>query len=876
MKIKVNLLTVIFLIASAGSAFAQKNTLSGKIYDADSREPIYFASVNIKGTPIYDMSDENGYYMLEGIVPGDYTVYVSILGYQHIEREVSITKSAEDIDFYLNISSLALDEVVVTARVSQSKEGSTTYKIGNEAIQQIQPISVVDILQLIPGNKIGTASLNSRVQVNLRNAGGYESVNAFGTSVIIDGNQLSNDGNMQEGLNNVANKGVDLREISASNIESVEVISGVPSARYGNITSGTILINRKAGFSPLYASFNSTPTAYQGGLNKGYKLPGGGFLNTDIDYTYSNNKATSRRNYYQRINLGLRWTKEFSEARRWTNNMSFGYGNYFDGQRDDPDEVVLVAERESKNQSIRFSNNGSLKAFGKTNYSLSINYTDQYSLSIASEDGPVPIIESLEEGTFVTSFTPIQFYQTTEFFGAPLNINGRFDTDQSFSFLKLNHNTNIGFEYSFNKNYGRGRVIDDENNTASSGAGVRAMNFYNVPATEIYSAYLQDNINIKRGKSLYFMNLGLRYDYMLRKYHLLSPRLSFSAKYFEKLRIRLAYGVSYKSPSMLQLYPGPKYFDIINLNHYSEDNDRSLAVVTTHIYQPTNDHLKPAKGITLEGGFDYEQDDLTIRVTGYYKEINRGLSTGEMLQSFRKTIWEVTGEDPNGIPVVAPTDSSLYVSTKMNYYANTLDTKTVGVELTTQFPRIEATHTTINLSGSYLKTNTLKTDKNIASSTSLTGAQKSRYGVYDNPSYNTHTCRSNLTIIQHIPQIKLLFTLVAEANWVYKHGVADIPGQYPIAYYENDGTYVEIPEEERSGDQYADLIYSPDYYQSVPVPSYFNFHLQVRKETEQGHSFSFYANNFLWYNPSYVDEITKTRTFLNSRITFGFGMNFKI
>ncbi len=870
------LFLLLFTSIISFAANAQKYQYSGKVFDAN-KEPLYYAVVMLKGTSVYDLTDDNGQYILTHIVPGKYTLYVTILGYQQIEQEIEVTKDVVNKDFYLQESSLALEEVVVTAKVTQSKEGSTTYKIGNDAIQQIQPISVSDILQLIPGNQVGSSDLNRMAQADLRNAGDYTDVNAFGTAVIMDGNQMSNDANMQtDGAVETVNKGIDLREISASNIESVEVISGVPSAKYGDITSGAIIINRKAGYTPYHFSFNSTPTSYQLGVNKGFKLKNGGFLNVDGDYTYSNSKSTSRKRYYQRINAGLRWTKEISKSLEWNNNMSVRYGLSFDGQRKDPDEQVVIAEFENESHNITFSTNGNLKILGRTSYSINGNYSSQYAYKNMSQAGPIPIIEALEEGTYITNFSPITFFQRTEFYGAPVNINGNLDASQTFKTFGFRHNTSTGISYKYDKNFGKGRVMDDENNAATALAGARDMNFYDVPASEVFSAYFQDDISLDKEKANYLFKLGLRYDYMLKKYNLLSPRLSFSAIYFGKLRFRLAYGISYKTPSMLQLYPGPKYFDVINLNHYSEEDIRSLAVVTTYIYQPTHENLKPAKGTTLEGGFDIEHKGFNLRVTGFYKELKDGIASNDQLLTFDKQIWESIDETPGVAPTLVATDSIVRVSSNFTTFGNTITTQTTGIELSADFPKIKATNTKINLSGSYLKTFSKNDDLKLRSSASLTGASENRYGVYEQPTYNNHICRSNLTIAQHIPQIKLMITLITEVNWLAKREVEDYPSPYPVGYYSIDGTYNEIPESERANEEYADLYYSRTFLKETPTPTYFNFHIQIRKETKQGHNFSFYANNFLWYNPTYTDDINNSIKELNSRVTFGIGFNFKL
>ncbi|WP_289466143.1 TonB-dependent receptor plug domain-containing protein, partial [Klebsiella pneumoniae] len=48
-----------------------------------------------------------------------------------------------------------------------------------------------------------------------------------------------------------ATGGADVRSISTENIESVEIIRGIPSVEYGDLTSGAVIINSKAGREPL-------------------------------------------------------------------------------------------------------------------------------------------------------------------------------------------------------------------------------------------------------------------------------------------------------------------------------------------------------------------------------------------------------------------------------------------------------------------------------------------------------------------------------------------------------------------------------------------------------------------------------------------------
>lgn len=313
------------------------------------------------------------------------------------------------------------------------------------------------------------------------------------------------------------------------------------------------------------------------------------------------------------------------------------------------------------------------------------------------------------------------------------------------------------------------------------------------------------------------------------------------------------------------------------MNHYSEDDARSLAVVTTFIHQPTNEHLKPAKGETFELGFDYENKGFNFRITGFRKNLHNGLYSGQEIKAFEKVIWEAIDKGPGVRPTLRATNNSIYLATTLSFYSNSLETKTDGLEFSCQFPKIKATNTSFNLSGSYLKTFSERTSENIKSSVSLTGSTgENRYGVYEYPAYDNYLFRSNLMTIQHIPEIRMLVTLAWEMNWLSKYELSKVPSPYPIAYYTREGEYTRIPEAQRSSSEFEDLYYSPNFQKREPTPVYFNFHLQLRKETKQGHSFSFYANNFLWYNPVHINNIDKQKVHKNGRISFGIGMNFKL
>lgn len=873
------LLELIFIILPL-SMFAQRYTVSGKISSSANGEPIYYASVFVPGTQFFAYSNDKGEYKLQ-LTSGEYKIKVSILGYETQEKTLRIDGDLAKIDFSLKEMSLSLNEIVVTATTSQSKEGSSTYSIGNEAIKQVQAISLSDVMSLLPGGKLQPQKLTSTSQINLR-ATESSAINAFGTAIVLDGTPISNDANLQvenpgaslSGGTNVANKGLDLREIPASNIESVEVVTGVASARYGNITSGAVIVTRKAGYAPLNISFNSTPSTYQASLSRGFKLKKLGYLNVDTDYAYSVGQPTELKDYFQRINIGARWTAVLNEKLDWNNTISASYGFSGDGRRVEPQEV-LISNRDIRNSRYMLGINGRLDFLGKLNYTLSLNITTQYTkLEQEVTDGPRPLIEPTETGTYFTTYSPLSYMQTTVMEGMPVNLYSRVEAEQNSVVWGNNLSFTTGFEYTYDKNFGKGRV-EGEGGVAPAGSpGSRGALFNEIPASKNFSLYHQSTITKEFKNFMYNLRLGVRYDRIIERYNLLSPRISGTVGLGKKIRIRGAWGVSYKAPAMITLYPGPIYFDLVNLSYYDPKPEERLAVVTSYVIRPDNKSLKPGKGETAEISFEYNNAGYNLRITGYKKVLSRGITSANRLSVFKNQGYKIISEPPGRPPVVEEDPTNVtYLPRTYSVYVNNQESESNGLELTFTPPRIKATNTGINFTGQYIKSRTFDDVPSVRLSNN--SVSLSRYGVYNNWIREVEMANANLTLIQQIPDLRIIVTLTTEIN-IYNRALNVNPDLRPVGYYDKMGQYIEIPETDRGSEEFKDLQLSPTQVYPSITPFHPNFHLNIRKETKQGHSFTFYANNCFWYNPYATDKYGNSMYSLNSKISFGFGITFKI
>lgn len=94
--------------------FAQKTVITGKIYDAETKESLPFVNVAFKGSKIGTTTDIDGAYSLDTYYAED-SLMASFIGYKPMAKAVMRDKTQE-IDFFLEPGSVSLGEVVINAK----------------------------------------------------------------------------------------------------------------------------------------------------------------------------------------------------------------------------------------------------------------------------------------------------------------------------------------------------------------------------------------------------------------------------------------------------------------------------------------------------------------------------------------------------------------------------------------------------------------------------------------------------------------------------------------------------------------------------------------------------------------------------------------
>ncbi|HPB03203.1 MAG TPA: carboxypeptidase-like regulatory domain-containing protein, partial [Bacteroidales bacterium] len=143
---------LLFISALSISAFGQKGTIRGFVYDKGNSEPVIFTNVYLKGTSYGSPTDINGYFTINQIPPGTYELMITYLGYDTL-KETIVIKGNELLTkkYYLEKAARTINEVQI---IGNRGDDTTQTQISKETvtpieIKQVPTIGSPDIVQYI-------------------------------------------------------------------------------------------------------------------------------------------------------------------------------------------------------------------------------------------------------------------------------------------------------------------------------------------------------------------------------------------------------------------------------------------------------------------------------------------------------------------------------------------------------------------------------------------------------------------------------------------------------------------------------------------------------------------------------------------------------
>jgi len=219
----------LFVVGLAAAGTTGK--IAGRISDNQTREGLPGASVVVEGTYLGAAADLDGYYYINNVSPGTYSLVVSLVGYQKaiIKKVMVNIDLTTTIDVKLNSSAVEVGEVVITAErpLVQKDLTSTSVTVSSDEIKLMPVETIGQVINLQAG------------VVDGHFRGGRSNEVAY----LIDGVSVTDPFNGALSL-----------QVENASVRQMEVISGAFNAEYGQAMSGVVNIVTQEGSSTFHGS----------------------------------------------------------------------------------------------------------------------------------------------------------------------------------------------------------------------------------------------------------------------------------------------------------------------------------------------------------------------------------------------------------------------------------------------------------------------------------------------------------------------------------------------------------------------------------------------------------------------------------------------
>ncbi|MDR3611079.1 MAG: TonB-dependent receptor [Ignavibacteriaceae bacterium] len=852
--------TILFILLSF-QLIGQTNygIFTGKVTD-EQGNPLLSANIVILETSNGAATEKNGRFRILSR-PGTYNIEITFMGFEKVTDHIVI-KAGETLDknYKLISNSFTIGTITVTAEnnfIPLSPETKTNVSSGD--LEHLLASSLNDAMKLAPGVETTNPTLNNVEQATIR--GG----DPIGTQIILNGIPITNNANMQVGIGYTsANSGTDLRSIPAENVNDIEIIRGIPSAKYGDLTDGLLIVNTKSTPDRLKVKMKYNPLLSEANISAGTYLADW-VVNGNLNIASSDRDVRITGDGYTRV-AGQLTLDNNSEGYNFKNVLYFTHS--FDDYKEQPGYALRDAWY-NHDINLKYSADYSriFDPFTKLSATLSVSYTNQnsYDQQLVSRDNIV-ITDRTAEGTQPGRIVFGSYLGKEYIKGDVWNIYSDINYNSKFFTGSLLHSLLYGITYRNDFNKGDGIIFDPLYPPSAATTMPRLRNYSSIPSYNILSFYAEDKLtgNILKPFTL---QAGIRYEtYRPKGFDIkgligkadliqsnngsfLNPRINFSINLFKDSQIRLGYGVTSKSPPMGMIFANKKYFDIVDTVSVVNPQyaDSNFSMISTYIREQANSQIKGYTQKKYEISFDQQFDFGGFSVTGYVNDSKNMFESIEIPTVVYKQSY------PNGADQTGAYIKDTLLETYQQY-SNSGWAKVNGVEFTLTTKKFPIINTIFKFDASYTY--------------SENGLNNGYY--YDAPRYVT-TLGVNLMPLYHqwssysknlllnyrfdiqVKALGIWLTLQVQQKVVEidnRIGYGDI---LAAGYYTSKGELIIIPEAERSNPKYAPIQRSIEPFELYEEnrPDKWLFNLNVSKSLWTGAAVSFFVNNFFNNQPLY-------------------------
>lgn len=758
---------------------------------------------------------------------GKHTLFLALDGYD--EKELRITvEGAQTHTITLN-KETRIQEVVITAK--EGKGLTSKSMINRQAMEHLQPSSFADLMELLPGGLSRDPNLGATNKVLLReNVGGPSAYNttSLGVQFMIDDNVWNTNANLQTSIDDTQmgeaprNRtttaiGTDMRTISTNDIEKVEVIRGIPSAAYGDLTSGLIKIERKIGYSPLEARFKADGFSKQYYVGKGFLINKNWSITANLDYLDSKQDPTDEFENYQRLTASLRSklrTTLWQKPLEWRSTIDLS--NNIDKKKYDPDTgYALTDSYKNSNQRVSITNNFIYKLDAESifdklvlNTAVRQGFERIEQIKLVQLSGPRALSLATTAGENIGIYPSTRYVAESSTDGKPLDLSVFAQATGSGTIGKLDNQYEIGIDWKYSKNLGKGQQWD-LTTPPSSGITSRPRSFQDIPAWQNLAVFAGNQMSYHINQHKFSLYTGLRvskllgidHSYAISQKIFTEPRVNLQYNLPHiiindhplKIDVTLGYGILYKQPTLLMLYPNDTFLDYAQVNYYHNDENYRYVNFLTYVQNNKNKNLTAAKNIKKEMRLDLSYRGHDFFITYFNEALKNGFrnTIQNQINTYKNydtafidpSNWGENGPDLTNVPYETVREFGNYSITE-NGSATIKD----GIEFGYTSPRIKAINTKFTFTGAWFRTQYRNTVPVLERPTiSLAGSSYPYYGIYQNGTgYVNENLNYNLIIDTYLPNLGLIVSASLQGS-AYNYQKYDQRIPEPISYIDLDG-----------------------------------------------------------------------------------------
>lgn len=489
------------LIMLNSFALAQSANISGTL--SSSGAPVPFANVFLNGTSIGAASNEQGYFLIEDVKPGEYLLQVSAIGYAKYSQNIFLDPDEDlDINIKLRPDEMNIGEVVVTGTLKEVSrlESPVPVEVYSPAFFKLNPTpSLFDAMQNING-------VRPQLNCNVCNTGDIHINGLEGpyTMILIDGMPIVSGLSSVYGLSGIPN----------SMIQRIEIVKGPASSLYGSEAVGGLInvITKDPLDAPLFSADIMASSWQEINIDLGYKFTLGPKVSVLTGLNYFNYSQPIDNNDDDFTDVTLQ--DRTSVFQKWNfkrkNNRKMSIAGRF-----------LYEDRWGGEMQWNSGKRGGDEVYGESIYTKRWEIVGQYQL---------PVSEKLLLSISYNDHRQNSYYGQVPYMADQKIGFGQLSLDKAFE----NHDLLVGTAIRY--------TYYDDNTPAT--AKVENKNMSNDPDIILLPGlFLQDEIKLSKKQKLL---LGIRYDYNSHHGNIFTPRLAYKFSLNDENIFRLNAGTGFR------------------------------------------------------------------------------------------------------------------------------------------------------------------------------------------------------------------------------------------------------------------------------------------------------------------------------------------